>query len=61
MGYILTEEPRGDEARRAFDALDDTFGTDSFTKEEALAVLTEHGFGANMFSILDGSGAITEE
>lgn len=61
MGYILTAEPHSDEASRAFDALDNAFGTDSFEKEEALRVLAEHGFTAVMFTSLVSTGCVTEE
>ncbi len=59
--YILVQEPNGDEAKRAFNALDDAFGTDSFSKSEALQALTEHGFTSSMFEALLTSGCIAEE
>ncbi len=58
--YILVSEPHGDEACRAFDALDDAFGTDEFSKDDAMKVLSEHGFAANMFSALLTAGSISE-
>ena len=59
--YILVEEPHSDEARRAFNALDDAFGTDSFTREDATRVLEEHGFSSQMFQALEMAGSIMEE
>ncbi len=58
--YILVSEPHGDEATRAFSALDDAFGTDEFSKDDAMRVLSEHGFSNNMFSALLTAGSISE-
>lgn len=58
--YMLIEQPNGDEARRAFDALDDAFGTDDFSKEDAMEVLSNRGFSGNMFNALLMSGSISE-
>lgn len=58
--YILVAEPHGDEAARAFDALDETFGTDEFSQADAMNVLTQHGFGAQMFQGLLTAGSIME-
>lgn len=60
MGYILVNEPTAEEASRAFDALDDAYGTDEFSEDEAKQVMTAHGFGPGMFSALVTSGSISE-
>jgi len=58
--YMLVSEPHGEEAQRAFAALDDTYGTDEFSKTEAMEVLTAHGFRSNMFEALVTAGSISE-
>jgi hypothetical protein len=60
MAFILVAEPHGDEARRAFDALDDALGTDEFTEADANEVLKLHGFSNNMFTVLVTAGSISE-
>lgn len=58
--YMLVSEPHGEEASRAFSALDDAFGTDEFSREDALRCLEEHGFGQQMFNALVMSGSVSE-
>ncbi len=58
--YMLVSEPHSDEACRAFNALDDAFGTDEFSREDALKVLGEHGFSQQMFMALVTAGSIAE-
>ncbi len=58
--YMLVAEPHGDEASRAFNALDDAFGTDEFSKEDAMRCLSEHGFTTVMFTALVTAGSIAE-
>lgn len=57
---ILSQEPHGDEARRAFNALDEAFGVDEFSEAEAKEALTLHGFGPTMLSALTTSGSVSE-
>ena len=58
--YMLVQEPSSSEARRAFEALDDTFGTESFDKGSAQRVLAEHGFNKGILDMLISTGCIEE-
>ena len=58
--YILTQEPSGGESARAFSALDEAYGTEEFTVEEADKVLAENGFSQSMFDSLVANGFVTE-
>ena len=50
--YTLMKEPETEQAKRAFSALDDAFGTEEFDKKSAQDVLVEHGFGKNDLDVL---------
>jgi hypothetical protein len=58
--YELVQEPQGEESARAFDALDEAFGTEQFAEAEANKVLAESGFGSGMFKSLVASGSVSE-
>jgi hypothetical protein len=60
--YILTQEPSGGQRLAAFDALDDAFGTGSFTYEQAVTVI-ENALGEDgtrLFDDLVRSGCVSE-
>ena len=59
--FILTQEPPGGESLRAFEALDDAFGTDSFDKASAQQILVEHGFRNGTLDSLVSGGYVSEE
>ena len=48
--YILTDEPRGHNA--AWEALDNVFGTEEFSREDAASVLTQTGI-SDEYSVLN--------
>jgi len=58
--FILISEPTSAEARRAFDALDDAFGTETFDKKSAEGVLKENGFDSGMFNSLVSGENVSE-
>ena len=58
MIYTLVNEPESEQARRAFEALDDAFGAENFDKKSAQAVLVEHGFGkSDLDKLVEGGYA----
>ena len=59
--YILTQQPSGGESERAFGALDDAFGTESFSGEDADKVLKESGFSPAMLDKLITGGYVSED
>ena len=60
MIYTLVNEPESEQARRAFEALDDAFGAENFDKKSVQSVLTEHGFGKNDLDTLVKDGYVGE-
>ena len=65
--YILTDEPSGSGTLicGAFDALDQAFGTDPFTRDQAIHAIANHMEGGttgaeSLFRDLESRGCITE-
>jgi hypothetical protein len=60
--YILTQEPTSGQRLEAFNALDDAFGTESFTQGQAITVI-ENALGEDgtrIFQDLVNSGCVSE-
>ena len=58
--FILTSDPEKGELSRAFDILDDAFGTEQFDKNSAVTALKEGGFTSATFDKLVSGGFVTE-
>ncbi len=58
--YTLIRQPGGGELGRAFDALDEAFGTEAFNRSAAKQVLTEHGFNGNTLDTLIAEDCIDD-
>jgi hypothetical protein len=57
--YILADRPTSKTLGDAFDVLDDAFGTGEFSKDQAIASLSNEGFTAATFQQLCDGDFIT--
>ena len=56
--YMLTDEPEGHNA--AWEALDNAFGTEEFSREDAAITLSQAGISGNAFDKLVSGGYVSE-
>ena len=56
--YILTDEPKGPNA--AWETLDNAFGTEEFSREDAVSVLSQAGISDDAFDRLVSGGYVSE-